>query len=67
LSSNRSNEFKEDDFFENFHISNFCSISLTSKDSIAEHAGLLPGDLVIKINEKNVSRATCDSLVKIIK
>lgn len=42
-------------------------IFYSSKDSIAEHAGLLPGDLVIKINEKNVSRATCESLVKIIK
>jgi hypothetical protein len=36
-------------------------------DSIAENAGLLPGDLIIKINGKNVSRATCYSIVKIIK
>lgn len=36
-------------------------------DSIAQHAGLLVGDFLIKINGKNVSRATCDSIVKIIK
>ena len=35
--------------------------------SISAQTGLLQGDLIIKINNKNVSRATCDSIVKIIK
>ncbi len=36
-------------------------------DSIADKAGLFSGDLILKINGKNVSRATCHSIVKIIK
>lgn len=27
----------------------------------------MQGDLIIKVNGKNVSRATCDSIVKLIK
>ena len=44
-----------------------CQIGKVESNSIAYNAGLIAGDLIIKINGKNVSRATCDSIVKIIK
>jgi hypothetical protein len=44
-----------------------CQIGKIESNSLASNAGLLTGDLIIKINGKNVSRATCDSIVKIIK
>lgn len=44
-----------------------CQIGKVESNSIAFNAGLTAGDLIIKINGKNVSRATCDSIVKIIK
>lgn len=44
-----------------------CQVSKVENDSIAQTSGLMAGDLIIKINGKNVSRATCDSIVKLIK
>ncbi|CAF0784269.1 unnamed protein product [Brachionus calyciflorus] len=44
-----------------------CQVGKIEKNSISELQGLLPGDLIVKINGKNVSRATCDSVVKLIK
>ena len=44
-----------------------CQIGKVYQCSISAQTGLLQGDLIIKINNKNVSRATCDSIVKIIK
>lgn len=44
-----------------------CQIGKVEPNSIAFNAGLQAGDLIIKINGKNVSRATSDSIIKIIK
>jgi C-terminal processing protease CtpA/Prc len=44
-----------------------CQIGKVDKDSLAEQSGLAPGDMLIKINGKNVARATRDTIVKIIK
>lgn len=44
-----------------------CQVGKVEKNSVSEQSGLMPGDLIIKINGKNVSRATCDSVVKLIK
>jgi C-terminal processing protease CtpA/Prc len=42
-------------------------IIFSLQDSVAELNGLMQGDIIIKINGKNVARATRDSIVKIIK
>ena len=44
-----------------------CQVGKVEKNSISEQAGVMPGDLIIKINGRNVSRATCDSVVRLIK
>jgi len=44
-----------------------CHIAKLEANSVAAQAGLKIGDLVIKVNERNVSRAKCLSIVKIIK
>ncbi|RNA32638.1 Regulator of G- signaling 3 [Brachionus plicatilis] len=44
-----------------------CQVGKVEKSSPSELSGLMPGDLIIKINGKNVSRATCDSVVRLIK
>ena len=44
-----------------------CHIAKLESNSSAASAGLQVGDLVIKINGKNVSRAKCESIVKIIR
>ena len=44
-----------------------CHVAKLETDSLAARAGLQIGDLIIKINGKNVSRAKCDSIAKIIK
>jgi len=44
-----------------------CHIAKLETNSVAAQAGLMIGDLIIKVNDKNVSRAKCLSIVKIIK
>lgn len=44
-----------------------CFVSKIEPNSIVAQAGLKVGDIIIKINDKNVSRAKCDSIIKIIK
>lgn len=44
-----------------------CHIAKLETNSPAANVGLKVGDLIIKINDKNVSRAKCDSIIKIIK
>jgi C-terminal processing protease CtpA/Prc len=44
-----------------------CYVAKLESNSSASKAGLMLGDLIIKINGKNVSRAKCDSIVRIIK
>lgn len=44
-----------------------CYIAKIEANSIAALSGLQVGDFIIRINGKNVSRAKCDSIVKIIK
>ena len=52
-----------------FTISGYCpcQVDKVEADSIAYKAGLLVGDLIIKINSNNVARATIPSIVKMIK
>jgi hypothetical protein len=44
-----------------------CQIGKVESNSLAQLAGLLVGDIIVKVNGKNVCRATCDSIVKMIK
>lgn len=44
-----------------------CHVAKLEANSIAALVGLQVGDLIIKINDKNVSRAKCESIIKIIK
>ena len=44
-----------------------CYIAKIEQDSIAAKKGLRVGDFIIRINGMNVSRAKCDSIVKIIR
>ena len=44
-----------------------CMVGKVDLDKSAFRAGLRPGDYISKINGKNVSRATCESVVKMIK
>jgi len=44
-----------------------CQIGKVESNSLAQLAGLLAGDIIVKVNGKNVCRATCDSIAKMIK
>ena len=44
-----------------------CHIAKLETNSLASNAGLMLGDSVIKVNGRNVSRAKCNSIVRIIK
>lgn len=44
-----------------------CQIGKVEMDSVAYRAGLRAGDFISKINDINVSRASCESVVKMIK
>ena len=52
-----------------FTISGYCpcQVDKVEHDSIASKAGIQTGDLIIKINSNNVTRATIPSIVKMIK
>ncbi len=44
-----------------------CIVGKVDPDKLAFQTGLRPGDYIVKIFDKNVSRATCESVVKLIK
>lgn len=44
-----------------------CMVGKVDLDKVAFRAGIRPGDYISKINGVNVSRATCESVVKMIK
>jgi len=62
------NKQNENDSY-GFTITNSCPCMIGKVDlnKYAFSAGLRPGDFISKINNKNVSRATCESVVKLIK
>ena len=44
-----------------------CIVGKVDPEKQAFQQGLRPGDYIVKIHDKNVSRATCESVVKLIK